>query len=73
MARLPPEERKKVPVCFHNAAHYTNHLELAMINQLAADVGLDPIHKDVEVLPEDNGKDVEVLPKTMGSVFSPNI
>lgn len=56
MARLPPEERKKVPVCFHEAAHYTNHLELAAINQLAADLGLDPIHKDVEVLPEDNGE-----------------
>ena len=56
MASLPPEERKKVPLCFHNAAHYTNHLELAMINQLAADAGLDPIHKDVEVLPEDNGE-----------------
>ena len=56
MARLPPEEKKKAPVCFHNAAHYTNHFELAMINQLAADAGLDPIHKHVEVLPEDNGE-----------------
>ena len=57
IAKMDPEERKRIPICFQQAPHYMNHLRLTQINQLAAEVGLEaPPHSDVEILPEDNGE-----------------
>lgn len=58
MAKLSPKERRTIPTCFHWAPpHYTNHLELAVFNTLATDVGLvAAIYDDIEVLPKDTGE-----------------
>ncbi|CAJ1917928.1 unnamed protein product [Cylindrotheca closterium] len=54
---LDPKLRKKIPTAFHRAPHYTNHLRLAFINNLAKEAGIiGNVHSRVEELPADNGE-----------------
>ncbi|CAJ1934883.1 unnamed protein product [Cylindrotheca closterium] len=54
---LDPKLQKKIPTAFHRAPHYTNHLQLASINNLAKEAGIiGNVHSAVEELPADNGE-----------------
>ncbi|CAJ1938409.1 unnamed protein product [Cylindrotheca closterium] len=54
---LDPKLQKKIPTAFHRAPHYTIHLRLAFINNLAKEAGIiGNVHNGVEELPAHNGE-----------------
>jgi len=54
---LQAERRRKIPTAWEDVVSYFNHSELAYINSIAKDAGVEePPFSNVEVLPKDMGK-----------------